>query len=115
MNTGTVTGGVIKGAVSAYTPGTMGTGHQRRVVFTIIVRDGLGREGVWNCEAEGDDATLDQIEAEAQPGRGVRLEYELATRPYEKRGVHVGEVRFLRVRHAEFAPQRKEPAEEVSA
>lgn len=114
MNSGKVTGGVMKSAVSAYTPPAFGVASVRRVVFPIVVRDSQGQEAHWNCEAEGDPVTLDLIENQAQPGRGIELEYELATRPFMKHGVHTGEVRFLRVIKAEFPPRhasKPEPAE----
>lgn len=105
MNQGTVTGGVIRGAASAYTATPP---RRRRVVFTIMVTNSRHERAPWNCEAEGDDATLDFIESQAQPGRGVKLDYELAARPYvdPKTKIHKGEVRFLRVLNAEFAPER---------
>lgn len=115
MNQGTVTGGVVKAGESAYTPPTRERASVRRVVFTIAVADSKGQRAYWNCEAEGDPVTLDWIEAQAQPGRGIRLEYELATRPYIVRDVHKGEVRFLRVIKAEFSDRRgaiEQPAEE---
>lgn len=115
MNHGTVTGGVVKQGESAYTPPTAERASVRRVVFTIVVADSKGQRAFWNCEAEGDPATLDWIEAQTTPGRGIRLDYELATRPYIVRGVHKGEVRFLRVIKAEFMDRRPavaEPAEE---
>lgn len=102
MNHGTVTGGVVKAAVSAYTPGSYGVASVRRVVFMIATTDSHHQKAFWNCEAEGDPVTLDLIEAQAQPGRGIKVDYELATRPYIKRGVHAGEIRFLRVIKAEF-------------
>lgn len=105
MNQGTVTGGVVKAAVSAYTPGGYGVPSVRRVVFMIATTDSQHQKAFWNCEAEGDPVTLDLIEAQAQPGKGIKLDYELATRPFMKKGVHAGEIRFLRVIKAEF-PER---------
>lgn len=106
MNAGTLTGGVVREAVSAYTPSTSASASQRRVIFAVAVRDRHGHESVWTVEVEGDPSRLDLIEAEARPGRGVMLEYELATRPFLKHGVHTGEVRFLRAERVEFAPGR---------
>jgi hypothetical protein len=106
MNQGTVTGGVVKGAVSAYTAPTKEQPSIRRVTFSIATRDGHGGDGFWNCESEGDEALLDFLEAEAQPGRGIKLDYELASRPYTKHGVHTGESRFLRVFAAEINGKR---------
>lgn len=112
MNQGTVTGGVVRGAVSAYT-----ADRRRKVVFTIVITDSTRAKHPWNCEAEGDDFTLDHIEAEAQPGRGVKIDYELGSRPYldPKSKIHKGEVRFLRVLKAEFAaPRGQEHAAAIS-
>lgn len=111
MNTGTVTGGVVKAATPAYTPK-----GEKRVQFVIAIRDSKGVDAFWNCEAEGDPVMLAILEAEAQPGRGIKIDYELATRPYVQHGVHKGELRFLRVIRAEVAPPRvkreaEEPAE----
>lgn len=108
MNSGTVTGGVVKAATSAYTSGGL-----RRVQFPIAVKDSHGQRAFWNCEAEGDPVWLDLVESAAQPGRGIKLDYELATRPFLKHGVHAGEVRFLRVIKAEFAPARDQVPEPV--
>lgn len=106
MNAGTLTGGVVREAVSAYTPSTAEAPSVRRVIFAVAVRDRHGHESVWTVEVEGDPARLDLIEEEARPGRGVRLCYELATRPFLKHGVHTGEVRFLRADTVEFAAAR---------
>jgi len=105
MNSGTVTGGVVKEACAAYVPGTLA----RKVLLTIATRDSHGVDSFWNCEAE-DPAVCDYLEREAQRGRGIRIDYELATRPFMQHGVHKGEIRFLRVRAAEVA-QRRQPAE----
>jgi len=102
MNKGTVTGGVVKAAVSAYTPASAERAAQRRVLFSIAAADSHGQRSFWNCEAEGDPALLDYLEGQAVPGRGIKLDYELATRPFIQRGIHKGEVRFLRVIRAEF-------------
>ena len=104
MNHGTVTGGIVKEAVNAYTATTP---RIRRALFSIAIRDSHHQSSVWNCEAEGDDARLDFIVSQATPGRGVKIEYELATRPFIKNGVHTGEIRFLRVMKAEFAAPRE--------
>jgi hypothetical protein len=112
MNHGTVTGGVVKEAASAYTATLP---RIRRVLFSIAIRDSHHQSSVWNCEAEGDDVMLDLIESQAQPGRGVKLEYELATRPFMKSGVHTGEIRYLRVMRCEFperAPRHAEASTE---
>lgn len=113
MNQGTVTAGVVKAAVSAYTAPTAQSASVRRVQFAVAVTDSRGQRALWNCEAEGDPDLLDFIEGQAQPGRGVKLDYELATRPYMRAGVHVGEVRFLRVLKAEFSTRREPVPEEV--
>jgi hypothetical protein len=100
MNEGRLRGGVVKGAVSAYSP----TG-QRRVLFSVATRDSRHASSLWNCEVEADPTTLDRIEAAAIPGAGIDLRYELATRPFIKNGVHTGEIRFLRVLEADFPPR----------
>lgn len=112
MNQGTVTAGVVKAAESAYTATVP---RVRRVQFTIAVTDSRGQRAFWNCEAEGDPHHLDFIEGQAQPGRGVKIDYELATRPFMKSGVHVGEVRFLRVLNIEFGAKGAEAVEDVPA
>lgn len=115
MNTGTVTGGIVKAACSAYTPSTAQCPSVRRVQFSIAVSDSHRGRHVWNCEIEGDPVKLDLIEAEAQPGRGVKVDFELAARPFMKAGVQTGEVRFLRATHVEFsAPRMPEAAQEAS-
>jgi hypothetical protein len=116
MNQGTVTGGVVEAARSAYTPATKETAATRKVLFSIVVSDSRRGEHLWKCEAEGDPAFLDFIEGQATRGRGIKLEYELAARPFfkgeGKNRVHCGEVRFLRVIRAEFsAPRVSEPVE----
>jgi hypothetical protein len=116
MNHGTVTGGVVEAARSAYTQATKDAPSRRKVLFAIVVMDSQRGKHLWKCEAEGDDATLDFIEGQAQPGRGIKLDYELAARPFiNKQGIHTGEVRFLRVLKAEFAAQREPVPEEVEA
>lgn len=106
MNSGTLTGGVVKAAEDVYTPQGL-----RRVVFPVTATDSHGIRTFWNCEAEGsighhlgqtDAEWLDWLIAHGQPGAGIRLEYELASRPFTKSNVHVGEIRFLRVLRAEF-------------
>lgn len=116
MNQGTVTGGVVEAGRSAYTPATAESAARRKVLFSILVTDSHHARHLWKCEAEGDDATLDFIEGQAQPGRGIKLDYELAARPFiNKQGIHTGEVRFLRVLKTEFAAQREPVPEEVEA
>ncbi len=53
MNRGTVTGGVVKAAASAYTQATAERASIRRVLFSIAVADSKGEGAFWNCEAEG--------------------------------------------------------------
>lgn len=114
MNHGSITGGIVAEATNAYTPATKEAPSIRRVVFKIATRDSHGGDGFWNCEAEGDDALMDFLEREGKPGRGVKLDYELACRPFFKHGVKAGESRFLRVWAAEIngvragAPQQME-------
>jgi hypothetical protein len=126
MNSGTLTGGIVKTAENVYTPHGL-----RRVVFPITALDSSGCRTIWHCEAEGtmghhlgqtDEEWLDWLLTHAQPGAGIRLEYELASRAFMKRGVHVGEIRFLRVLRAEFPtrPAKKtetavEPAANLSS
>jgi hypothetical protein len=106
VNHGTITGGIVEDARSAWTPATAEAPSIRRVVFKIATRDSHKADGFWNCEAEGDEALLDFLEREAQAGRGIKVDYELATRPFYKRvgreEVRAGDSRFLRVRAAEI-------------
>jgi len=106
MNQGTITGGVIKEADDAYTPATAECASQRRVQFAIAATDSKRVRTFWNVEAEGDPTWLDWLKDQARPGTGIKLEYELASRPFVKNKVHVGEVRFLRVIKAEFPPRQ---------
>lgn len=110
MNKGTITGGVIHGAENAYTAPTKEVPSMRRVLFKIAARDHLKADSVWNCEAEDNDELLDFLVREAQPGTGIKLDYELAARPFYKHGIHTGESRFLRVFAAEIKGVRV-PAE----
>lgn len=107
MNTGEVTGGVVKGAVRAYTPARV-----LKVVFTIAISDSEKAVSYWNCEAVGKPELLDLLEREAQPGRGIKVKYELSGRPYVKDRFTRGELRFLRVIDAEVAPPRARHANE---
>lgn len=103
MNVGRATGGIVRAASSAYTPGAFGVAPVRKVLFSVLIRDQLKRPSVWECAIESDPATLDDIERRAcRPGTGVEIEFELAARPYIKRGVRVGDVKFLRVRSVKF-------------
>ncbi|MDQ5977455.1 MAG: hypothetical protein QG602_427 [Verrucomicrobiota bacterium] len=102
MNRGTITGGVVTQAASAYTAPTFAAPSVRRVVFKIATRDSRGGSAFWNCEAESPAQLLDFLETRAEPGQGIKVEYELAARPFYKRGVLAGEARFLRVLAAEI-------------
>lgn len=115
MNQGTVTGGVVEAATSAYTPATKDTASQRKVVFAIMVSDSHHGKHLWKCEAEGAPDFLDDIEREAVPGRGIKLEFELAARPFMQHGIRKGESRFLRVIRAEFAVKKEAAPEPVEA
>jgi len=106
MNHGTITGGVVKEASPAYVPGSM----VKKILLTIATSDSHRQPSFWNCEAE-DPTVCDYLEREAQRGRGIKIDYELATRPYIQHGVHKGEIRFLRVLAAEVAPPRHNAAE----
>ena len=106
MNSGTITGGVCAAAASAWTPKTAEAPSIRRVTFKIATRDSYGGDGFWNCEAEGNDELMDFLEREAQPGKGIKLEFELAARPFYKHGIKSGESRFLRVFAAEIDGHR---------
>lgn len=108
INRGTVTGGVVKAAAPAYTAAMV-----KKVLFTIAVRDSRGGDSFWNCEAEESPELMDYLEREAEPGRGIRVDFELCTRPYVKNGVHKGDTRFLRVIAAEVAPARAMKEEEA--
>jgi len=103
MSHGIVIGGVTQEGRTAYTVATAEAPSMRRVLFSIAVRDSQKIVSHWNCVADNPDhKVLDEIEAGARPGRGVRLEYELCARPFEKRGVKVAESRFLRVVDVKF-------------
>lgn len=110
MNQGTVTGGIVGSAAGAVSAST----RERIVTFTVAVRDRLGVESFWPCEARGDPELLAFLEGQAFAGRGIKLEYELTSRPFNQQGVHKGDVRYLRVLRAEVAPRKSEslqPAE----
>ena len=102
MNGGKATGGIVAGARSAYVPGSFGVPAVRKVLFSVLVRDHEKRASVWECCMEGDPKSMDELEHKGVPGTGVEIEYELAARPYIKRGVHVGDVRFLRITSVRF-------------
>lgn len=115
MNQGKLTGGVCEAAQSARTPKTAEAPSIRRVMFKVATQDSLHGRSYWSCEIEGDEAKLDMLEAELQPGRGVTIDYELAARPFYKHGVRGTDTKFLRVLHIELAPQQSEIPEPVEA
>jgi hypothetical protein len=106
MNRGTITGGLVGDVQNAYTPATADAPSMRKVVFKLATRDSHKADGLWNCEAEGDDELMDFLEREGQSGRGIKVEYELASRPFYKRVgremLRSGDSRFLRVFAAEI-------------
>lgn len=115
MNTALLTGWTPRGGVRAYT-----TDGQPRLSFELIVRDSLGGEGHWKAEIR-DMALIQKAEELLTPGRAMIAEAELCTRPFEKAGRVVGDVRHLLVHALEFPDRRTaahgaaEPAAEEAA
>lgn len=100
MNRVFMTGWTPRGGVRAYT-----TDGQPRLSFELIVKDSLGGEGTWRAEVR-DMALIDRAEELLTPGRAMIVEGELCTRPYEKGGRVVGDVRHLLVHALEFPDRR---------
>lgn len=114
MNHGVIIGGVTQGAENAYT--AQGVRH---VQFSIVARDSRGEESYWKCDADAagrlQPEVLDVLLARAVPGAGIRVHYELASRPFVKNGVHLSDVKFLRVTGVAFPPARPARAQTVGA
>ncbi|HLP07914.1 MAG TPA: hypothetical protein VK178_07090 [Opitutaceae bacterium] len=104
MNRGFITGWTPRGGVKAYT-----TDGQPRLSFELIVKDSLGGEGTWRAEVR-DLALIEKAEELLTPGRAMIAEVELCTRPYEKQGRVVGDVRHLLVHGLEFPDRHKAAA-----
>lgn len=100
MNRAFLTGWTPRGGVRAYT-----TDGQPRLSFELIVKDSLGGEGTWRAEVR-DLALIERAQGLLTPGRAMIAEGELCTRPYEKSGRVVGDVRHLLVHALEFPDRR---------
>ncbi len=100
MNKALLTGWTPRGGVKAYT-----TDGKPRLSFELIVKDSLGGEGTWRAEVR-DLALIEKAAELLTPGRAMIAEVELCTRPYEKQGRVVGDVRHLLVHGLEFPDRR---------
>ena len=100
MNKALLTGWTPRGGVKAYT-----TDGKPRLSFELIVKDSLGGEGTWRAEVR-DLALIEKAAELLTPGRAMIAEAELCTRPFEKAGRVVGDVRHLLVHALEFPDRR---------
>ena len=100
MNRFFMTGWTPRGGARAYT-----TDGKPRLSFELIVKDSLGGEGTWRAEVR-DLALIERAEELLTPGRAMIAEGELCTRPFEKQGRVVGDVRHLLVHALEFPDRR---------
>lgn len=100
MNKALLTGWTPKGGVRAYT-----TDGQPRLCFELVVKDSLGGEGTWRAEVRS-PALIEKAADLLTPGRAMIAEVELCTRPFEKQGRVVGDVRHLLVHGLEFPDRR---------